>query len=163
MLGFLKKNKKDKNIVKMYAPIKGKVIKIEEIPDEVFSSKMVGDGFAVVPDEGLVCSPCEGEVLKIFPTKHAILMKTNDGLELIVHLGIDTVELKGEGFKELIEAGTKVKVGEPLVEMDLAFIEENGKSTISPCVITNMDKIEEITVDYKNCALKEEVCRLKLK
>ena len=91
--------KKEKVVVTIYSPINGKVIELKEVPDEAFAQKMVGDGCAIEPDKGSICSPIEGQLMNIFPTNHAIIFETIDGLEMIVHFGIDTVKLDGKGLE----------------------------------------------------------------
>ncbi|HHW68309.1 PTS sugar transporter subunit IIA [Defluviitalea raffinosedens] len=133
MFGFLKKSIE----VYIVAPVSGKLMDITEVPDEVFSAKMVGDGVAIEPNNGLVVAPCNGTIVQIFNTNHAVAMKTKEGLEILIHLGIDTVKLKGEGFRRIAAVGDEVKEGDPLIEMDLETIKSLGKSTITPIIITN--------------------------
>jgi glucose-specific phosphotransferase system IIA component len=122
----------------IYAPLCGEVIDMSQVPDPVFAEKMMGDGFAIKPTSGLVLSPVRGKVIVAFPTKHAIGLSSEDGLEILVHVGIDTVKLKGEGFELLIKEGDTVKVGTPLVKVDLAYVEAHAKSLITPVVFTNL-------------------------
>ncbi len=140
MLNFFKKNK----IVELTSPMTGKIIPIEEVPDKVFSDKMVGDGVAIEPVDGEIVSPIDGKVATIFPTNHAIGLITKEGLEILIHIGLDTVELNGLGFKRLTEKDAKVKKGDPLMEFDPKLVEEKGKSPITPIIITNMDKVKKI-------------------
>ena len=137
--------KKEKIIVTIYSPINGKVIELKEVPDEAFAQKMVGDGCAIEPDKGSICSPIEGQLMNIFPTNHAIIFETIDGLEMIVHFGIDTVKLDGKGFKKLREPGP-IKVGDEIVKYNLDEIKDNVLSTRSPIIINNMEKVEKIEV-----------------
>ena len=137
--------KKEKTIVTIYSPINGKVIELKEVPDEAFAQKMVGDGCAIEPDKGSICSPIEGQLMNIFPTNHAIIFETIDGLEMIVHFGIDTVKLDGKGFQKLIEPGP-IKVGDEIVKYNLDEIKDNVPSTRSPIIINNMEKVEKIEV-----------------
>lgn len=130
--------------IKMMSPITGKVMDISQVPDPVFAEKMVGDGVAIEPTDGLILSPCQGRVVQIFPTNHALGIETKEGFDLLIHLGIDTVALKGKGFERLIEEGQTVEVGTPLIKMDLNIIAAEAKSIISPVVITSMDKIKKI-------------------
>ena len=137
--------KKEKTIVTLYSPINGKVIELKEVPDEAFAQKMVGDGCAIEPDKGSICSPIEGQLMNIFPTNHAIIFETIDGLEMIVHFGIDTVKLDGKGFQKLREPGP-IKVGDEIVKYNLDEIKDNVPSTRSPIIINNMEKVEKIEV-----------------
>ena len=137
--------KKEKTIVTIYSPINGKVIELKEVPDEAFAQKMVGDGCAIEPDRGIICSPIDGQLMNIFPTNHAIIFETIDGLEMIVHFGIDTVKLEGKGFQKLREPGP-IKVGDEIVKYNLDEIKDNVPSTRSPIIINNMEKVEKIEV-----------------
>ena len=137
--------KKEKTIVTIYSPINGKVIELKEVPDEAFAQKMVGDGCAIEPDKGVICSPIDGQLMNVFPTNHAIIFETIDGLEMIVHFGIDTVKLDGKGFQKLREPGP-IKVGDEIVKYNLDEIKDNVPSTRSPIIINNMEKVEKIEV-----------------
>ena len=137
--------KKEKTIVTIYSPMNGKVIELKEVPDEAFAQKMVGDGCAIEPDKGSICSPIEGQLMNIFPTNHAIIFETIDGLEMIVHFGIDTVKLDGKGFQKLREPGP-IKVGDEIVKYNLDEIKDDVPSTRSPIIINNMEKVEKIEV-----------------
>ena len=137
--------KKEKTIVTIYSPMNGKVIELKEVPDEAFAQKMVGDGCAIEPDKGIICSPIDGQLMNIFPTNHAIIFETIDGLEMIVHFGIDTVKLDGKGFQKLREPGP-IKVGDEIVKYNLDEIKDGVPSTKSPIIINNMEKVEKIEV-----------------
>ena len=140
MLNFFKKNK----TIELVSPITGNILPMEEVPDKVFSDKMMGDGLAIEPSEGKILSPVDGTIVTIFPTNHAIGLESKEGLEILIHIGLDTVELQGEGFNRITEEGQKVKKGDLLMEFDIEKIQVAGKSTITPIVITNMDKIQTI-------------------
>nr|WP_314656849.1 PTS glucose transporter subunit IIA [uncultured Fusobacterium sp.] len=137
--------KKEKTIVTIYSPMNGKVIELKEVPDEAFAQKMVGDGCAIEPDKGIICSPIDGQLMNIFPTNHAIIFETIDGLEMIVHFGIDTVKLDGKGFQKLREPGP-IKIGDEIVKYDLDNIKDGVPSTRSPIIINNMEKVEKIEI-----------------
>ena len=145
----------NKNI-EIYAPLTGEYVKIEDIPDPVFAQKMMGEGFGINPTEGEVVSPIEGKVDNVFPTKHAIGLKADNGLELLVHIGLDTVQLDGEGFEVLVSSGDTVQVGDPLVKFNLEYISNNAKSVISPVIITNTDQTSAININDVNAIVKGE-------
>ena len=134
-----KKNKK-----KLVAVASGKAIGLESVPDEVFSGKMLGDGFTVEPETGVFFSPADGVIENITDTKHAYTLKTKDGLELLVHIGIDTVELGGEGFSSCVRAGQTVVAGEIIARADLELIRSRGLSTVTPVVISNSDELSNL-------------------
>lgn len=137
--------KKEKTIVTIYSPMNGKVIELKEVPDEAFAQKMVGDGCAIEPDKGIICSPIDGQLMNIFPTNHAIIFETIDGLEMIIHFGIDTVKLDGKGFQKLREPGP-IKIGDEIIKYNLDDIKDGVPSTRSPIIINNMEKVEKIEV-----------------
>ncbi|WP_420810424.1 glucose-specific PTS transporter subunit IIBC [Halobacillus ihumii] len=129
------------------SPIQGRVLPITEVPDGVFSGKMMGDGFAIEPKDGKIVSPINGKVLNVFPTKHAIGLQADNGMEVLIHIGIDTVKLKGEGFTSLIEEGDTVKQGQALMEVDLDYVKAHAPSIVTPIVFTNLS--EEQSVELK--------------
>lgn len=130
---------------KLYAPIKGEAVLLENIEDPMFSQKVLGDGIAIKPAEGKVYSPADGTVSMIADTRHAIGINTADGLELLIHIGMDTVALNGEGYTPKVEAGASVKKGDLLMEFDMDFITGKGYSCVTPVIITNMDDIKSLT------------------
>ena len=121
------------------APMNGRMLKLEEVPDPVFSSKTIGDGFAIELADGRVCSPVNGEVVALFPTLHAIGIKSDDRNEYLIHVGLDTVKYGGEGFQCFVEMGTKVKANEPLIQVDMELYKEREVSFISPVIVTNLN------------------------
>ncbi|GBK59882.1 PTS system N-acetylglucosamine-specific transporter subunit IIBC [Edwardsiella piscicida] len=123
----------------LVSPITGEVVALSEVPDEAFASKAVGDGLAVRPTDKMVVAPASGTVVKIFNTNHAFCLESDDGVEVVVHMGIDTVALNGQGFKRLVEEGDVVKVGQPVLEMDLDYLNAHARSMISPVVVSNID------------------------
>ena len=134
----------DAGAIEIIAPLSGEIVNIEDVPDVVFAEKIVGDGIAIKPSGDKMVAPVNGTIGKIFETNHAFSIESDDGVELFVHFGIDTVELKGEGFKRVAEEGQAVKVGDTIIEFDLALLEEKAKSTLTPVVISNMDEIKEL-------------------
>lgn len=131
--------------IDIIAPISGEIVNIEDVPDVVFAEKIVGDGIAIKPTGNMMVAPVNGTIGKIFETNHAFSIESDEGIELFVHFGIDTVELKGQGFTRIAKEGQKVKIGDPIIEFDLAFLEEKAKSTLTPVVISNMDEIKELS------------------
>ncbi|WP_392558690.1 PTS glucose transporter subunit IIA [Orbus mooreae] len=134
----------DQSFIEVFAPISGEIVKIEDVPDVVFAEKIVGDGVAIKPTGNKIVAPLAGKIGKIFETNHAFAIESDEGIELFVHFGIDTVELKGEGFTRVAEEGQQVKVGDTIIEFDLAFLEGKAKSVLTPVVISNMDSIHEL-------------------
>ena len=120
----------------------GKVLSLEMVKDPVFSKKIMGDGFAIEPTNGEVVAPCDGEIVTVFPTGHACGLRGKNGREILIHLGIDTVELKGKGFKPVVTEGQKVKAGDRLAEMDLELVKEAGKFTTSMLLFTTGEQVE---------------------
>ena len=137
-------DKKDTGTIEIIAPLSGEIVNIEDVPDVVFAEKIVGDGIAIKPTGNKMVAPVDGTIGKIFETNHALYIESDSGVELFVHFGIDTVELKGEGFKRIAEEGQRVKVGDTVIEFDLPLLEEKAKSTLTPVVISNMDEIKEL-------------------
>ncbi|HEJ6999568.1 TPA: PTS transporter subunit EIIC [Serratia marcescens] len=123
----------------LVAPVTGEVVALDQVPDEAFASKAVGDGLAIRPTDNIVVAPADGTVVKIFNTNHAFCLETDKGAEIVVHMGIDTVALEGQGFKRLVEEGAEVKAGQPILELDLDYLNANARSMISPVVVSNSD------------------------
>ncbi len=138
------------------SPIKGEVKPLSEVPDQVFSQKMMGDGFAILPTDGTVVSPVSGTIVTFFPTKHAIGIQSDAGREILIHVGIDTVNLEGEGFEALVEQGDHVEMGQPLLNVDLAYIEEHATAIITPIIFTNLFEGETITINKLGSVELEE-------
>ncbi|MBO0603441.1 PTS glucose transporter subunit IIA [Sporosarcina sp. E16_3] len=126
-----------KRKLEIYAPVNGQIVPLDQVPDPVFSEKMMGEGIAIMPDNGNIHAPVAGTVVLVSDTKHAIGLRSNDGTEILIHIGLETVALKGEGFTVLVAAGDKVSVGQSLIEVDWDYIREHAKSIITPIVITN--------------------------
>ncbi|MGD6781658.1 glucose-specific PTS transporter subunit IIBC [Sutcliffiella horikoshii] len=127
-------------------PMTGKLLPITEVPDKIFSQKMMGDGFAIEPTDGKVVSPVAGKIVNLFPTKHAIGIETADGREVLVHVGIDTVNLKGKGFESLVEQGDTVEQGQALLNVDLRIVSEEATSIITPIIFTNLAAGEAVEI-----------------
>ena len=129
---FMKKNK-----VQVFSPINGQVVPLEEVPDPVFSQKMMGEGVAIMPTGGDVLAPIDGKVVLISKTKHAIGIRTKDDTEVLIHVGLETVTLKGEGFTVFVNEGDAVSVGQKIMAVDWDLIKDKVPSIITPIVITN--------------------------
>lgn len=121
----------------IYAPGTGHIIPLSEVPDKVFSEKMMGDGIGFVPEKGGIVAPFDGTVKTIFPTKHAIGLESDTGIEVLIHIGIDTVKLNGEGFESLVDVNEPVTQGQPLMKINLAYLKEHAPSVVTPVIITN--------------------------
>lgn len=132
-----KLSKKENNIIQIGCPIEGEVVSIKEVNDPTFSQEMLGKGIAIKPNKGRVVAPIDGEIAMIFETKHAVSILTEQGAEILIHIGLDTVKLKGENFISHVKAGDKVKAGDLLIEFDKEKIIQAGYDTITPMVICN--------------------------
>lgn len=135
---------------------KGKVVPLTEVPDPTFSEKLLGDGFAVIPTEGKVYAPADAEVTMVFDTLHAITLTSSQGAEILIHIGLDTVTLKGAPFTAHVAAGDKVKKGDLLMDVDLDKIKEAGLNTITPVLICNTDDYEKISLQKEGDVLLDE-------
>lgn len=127
--------------IDVFAPIDGVVVDLERVPDEVFAQKMVGDGLAIDPSGGLAVAPVAGTLVKLFPGGHAFGIALDNGVEIIVHIGLDTIELNGEGFQNIATEGQVVQVGTPIVRFDRTAIRHTGKEIVSPIVSTGVGNI----------------------
>jgi glucose-specific phosphotransferase system IIA component len=159
MLDFLKKN------FKLTAPVSGEVMELSCVPDGIFAAKMAGDGIAINSTGDIVVAPADGEISLIFKTNHAFCMTLDNGMELLIHIGIDTVALCGEGFERLVNEGARVKAGDPIIKIDRNSELLRKYSLITPIIITNMDsfKINEVNVGQKVQAGKDIIFSYKCK
>ena len=126
------------------SPVEGIAGDISTLPDEIFSNRVMGDGVAITPTDGMVYAPEDGEIVFVFKTKHSIGLLTKSGVNLVLHMGIDTVQLNGEGFESFVEVGSRVKKGDPLLRMDLDFVKKNATSIMSPIVCTELNNNEKV-------------------
>jgi PTS system glucose-specific IIA component len=150
------KKTREENIT---APLTGRIFSLENVPDPVFSQKMMGEGFAIEPTNGEVVAPIDGEIVQLFHTKHAIGLKTENGVEIIIHVGLETVAMEGEGFTAHVKEGSKVKKGDKLLTVDLEKVREKAKSTVTPVVVTNSADSEKISLVATDSVIKgETVC-----
>jgi len=132
------------NTIILNSPLTGVAKDLSEAPDEAFANKMMGDGVVIVPSDGIVVAPADGEISFVFPSKHAVGLTTTDGLELLIHIGIDTVKLDGKGFETFVKDGDKVKMGDKLLSFDLEFIKNNAPSIASPCICTALNNKQKV-------------------
>lgn len=135
-----------KVIATLLAPVSGEVVALESVPDEAFASKAVGDGLAIKPTGKHVVAPIAGTLVKIFATNHAFCLETENGVEIVVHMGLDTVALEGKGFTRLVEEGATVAAGQAVLEMDLDYLNAHARSMISPVVVSNSDDFAGLTL-----------------
>lgn len=152
-----------KKVDEFVAPAKGELIHLDKVSDPVFSQRLMGDGFAVNPSANEIVAPIGGVIGTVFPTKHALMITSDHGLEVMLHLGIDTVELKGKPFEVFVNEGDTVKTGQKLATMDLQQIKDSGKDTSIMAIITNSDAVknmgdfDEKAVDTGDDVLKIDV------
>lgn len=147
--------------IKLYAPMTGELVDITQVEDITFAQKFLGDGVAIRPTDGTVVAPADGTVIQVFHTKHALGLNVK-GIELLIHIGMNTVELKGNGFEVFVEEGDKVKKGDVLVKVDLDVLKEHGYPTETPIVITNMEAIKSLDKSSGNVVAGEsEIMQIK--
>src|SRR5699024_3406625 len=127
-----------------FAPMTGAVKKIEDVPDPTFAENMMGDGIAIEPTEGLVVAPCNGEVIQVFRSKHAVGVMCDSGVESVIHIDLAPVSLDAEGFESFVNQGDSENSGDRLVEFDLDIVREKADGTITPMVLTNGDMIDSV-------------------
>lgn len=147
--------KKGETLAELIAPVNGTVIPESEIPDVAFASGMLGHGFGIIPNDGEFYSPVNGVVIDVTPTKHAYSIKSEEGAELLIHIGVDTVELKGDGFVSEVARGDKISVGTPIARVELDKIKSHNLSPITAVIIINHDALSQITVFEGECKAKE--------
>jgi len=139
MFGFLKRK-----IREIKSPVDGEVVALESVDDEVFAGKMAGDGVAVIPMSNIFTAPIDGVITKIFSTNHAFSIKSEKDLEVMVHIGLDTVALEGKGFERLANEGDEVKAGDKIICVDLAYIKEHAKDIVTPIIISDESDVKSI-------------------
>lgn len=163
MFGFFKNRKKDKKHV-LGAPAAGKAVSLKEVNDPTFSEGILGDGVAVIPLDGKIFAPADGTIGMIFETLHAVSLTTEYGAEILIHVGLDTVKLKGEGFEGHVKAGDTVKKGDLLLTVDLEKVKAAGYDTITPMLICNTDNFAEVKgLIGKDVAPGEDILELEEK
>lgn len=144
MLGFLKK----KQINNLKAYISGDAIRIEEVNDGVFSEKILGEGMAIIPSEELLISPCDGTICSIADTKHAVGLQLNNGIQLLLHIGLDTVSMNGDGFTVYVKEGQSVKEGQKLISFDRTLIKKAGFADTVIMVVVENENDKSVNFHY---------------
>lgn len=134
MFGFFKKEKTDNNI---YAPVNGKSLALEDVEDKVFASKVLGNGIAFIPEGNFVFAPCDGTIMSIADTKHAFGIKMDNGMEILIHVGLDTVSLNGDGFTLLKKVNDRVKHGDKLLKLDMQVMKAHNINLTIPVIVAN--------------------------
>lgn len=138
----IKLMRKDLTQVLFHSPFQGVMIPLQEVPDKIFSSKLAGEGIAFIPERGELVSPIEGKIIHLFPSKHAIGIQSKQGLEVLLHIGIDTSQLPGKWFQAFVKAGDEVQAGQLLISFDLEKVKAHSKSLASPVLITNPERVK---------------------
>jgi len=132
------------DIFKVVSPVDGELVSIETVDDEVFSKKLTGEGVGIIPSDGTIYSLISGKVLSVFPTKHALGLLSDDGVELLIHVGINTINLNGEFFESFVTDGSRIEVGIKLLEVDFGNIVEKGYDPVTLVVVTNTSNFTEV-------------------
>jgi len=133
------------------APVSGIIYPLERVPDPVFSQKLVGDGISIDPIDNILRAPCAGEIVQRHAAGHAVTLKTAGEVEVLMHVGIDTVTLKGQGFTPRVNVGDKVETGAPLIEFDLDYIATNAKSLLTEVIISNGERVSQTIYGFRQC------------
>ena len=162
MFNFFKK--KQNNTYMLGAGAKAKVVELKDVHDPTFNSGMLGQGVAIVPSEGKIYAPADGEIAMVFETLHAVSMTADNGVEILVHVGLDTVELKGEGFEAHVQAGDKVKKGDLMLSVDLDAVQAAGYDIVTPILVCNTDEYAAVEgLAGKDVVPGEDVVKIQLK
>jgi len=131
-------------VCRLIAPVSGQIVDLDQVPDPVFSERMTGDGLAILAEDDVALAPCDGTISLLFDTKHAFALTTDDGIQVLVHIGLDTVILNGEGIRALHEPGERVTAGTPILQFDFDLLLKKQIDLISPLIIVNYDKIANL-------------------
>lgn len=157
----IKSDKIDTQLIKIDSPLTGKILPLNKVQDAAFSSEILGKGVAIVPTDGILVSPVNGEISTLFPTLHAIGITADNGAEILIHIGLNTVQLEGKGFNSLIKQGDKIKKGQKLLEFDIDFIKNKGYCLETPVVITNMFNYQDIqSINKETVTIGENIINL---
>lgn len=133
---------KKKDVKELNAPIKGELVSLDNVPDKVFSDRLMGDGVAIKPLDNTIYAPCDGQIVMIANSKHALGLKTSNDIEILIHVGLETVNLNGKGLDVLCRLNQRVKQGTPLLKIDLDYMHSNNINLITPLIITSHNNIE---------------------
>jgi sugar PTS system EIIA component len=139
---------KKKKVVTLASPLTGTSVGLDEVPDPTFAQGFIGDGIAIKPTEGLLVSPCDGTVAYLIDTYHSAIIMHDSGIEVLMHIGVNTVQLKGEGFKPHVKTGDRVKQGQLLIQFDIQAIEGAGYPTITPVIIANAELVSKLSRSF---------------
>ncbi len=140
-----RKSSTENKKIQIASPLTGQAVLLKEAPDEAFAAGYMGPGIAIVPQEGRLVAPFDGLLAHVFKTKHAVIIEHSSGIQLLLHIGMDTVSLKGQGFTAHVETGQEVKAGQLLIEFDIDFIKEAGYPVITPVVFSNANEVPYTT------------------
>lgn len=163
-MGLINKMFSKKNAyVTLTAPLDGTVIPLSGVEDEVFSKKILGDGFAIIPSGREIYAPTDAVIDTVFDTGHAVSMSADCGVELLIHCGIDTVKLRGKGFEPVVKSGQKVKAGELLLKFDPSVIKGEGYLTTTPVIVLNSDRFSLTAVSSGDCRVGDKIAELEEK
>ena len=145
-----KKEVEKRSVIKVVAPVDGNVIPLSQVPDETFAQGLLGLGVGIEPlESGYVKAPVAGTIIQLFETKHAFVVETPEGLNVLTHFGLNTVKLKGEGFEAVAKEGDKVNAGDPIVKFDLEFLKANADSVVTPVVVLESDDYPNVTALFE--------------
>lgn len=145
------------------APLEGTVVSLSGVDDEVFSKKILGDGFAIIPSASEICAPIDAVIDTVFDTGHAVSMTADCGVELLIHCGIDTVKLGGKGFEPVVKAGQKVKTGDLLLRFDSNIIKNGGYLNTTPVIVLNSDRFSIASISSGDCLVGDKIAELEEK
>ncbi|ERI92934.1 putative glucose-specific phosphotransferase enzyme IIA component [Clostridiales bacterium oral taxon 876 str. F0540] len=151
-----------KDTIKLIMPVDGEVIPLSEVTDYLFNKKIIGEGLAINPKDNFIVSPVDGEITLVYEGKHAIALKTKEGLQILIHVGIGSVRLEGRGIANYVKVGDKVTKGDKLMFFDKDFLEKKV-SPITPVLITNPELIKSLDINYKACRSGETLLIIELK
>lgn len=132
------------------APQTGAIVPLAQVPDDIFSGKVLGDGIGIIPSDNKVLAPIPGKIVQIADTMHAICIEGDDGIEILIHMGLETVKRNGKGFTCHVKTGQRVSAGDLLMDMDVEEIKQAGYNVVTPCIITNMEQVKSLTVHDGN-------------